>query len=102
MLVHQEEEEWQEVLAQQDSFQQAAEPARHAVQATGNTGNSPRAVHGPGALGAAEAPVLSDARSRDSQSESMQPDANMPAAKDRPDTVVVSSTYVHVQKTSIH
>lgn len=92
MLAQQEEEEWQEVLAKQDSFQQAAEPARDAVQATSYTGNSPRAVHGPGALDSAEAPVLSDAVSRDSKSESMQPDANTPAAEDQPDTITVSST----------
>lgn len=97
MLVQQEEEEWQEVLAQQDSFQQAAEPVRHAVQAAGNTGSSPGAVHGPGALDTAEAPVLSDPVSRDSNRESMQPDVNMPAAEDQPNTITVSLTCVHVQ-----
>ena len=91
MLVSQEEEEWQEVLAQQDSFQ----PVRNEAQATGKAGNRPSGVQAPGGLDAAQAQVSSDAVGRDSEGEAMQADALMPAAKDQPETIMVSSTHVH-------
>lgn len=98
MLVQQEEEEWHEVLAQHDSFQQA-ELVEQATQVTGKAGNSPNADHNPGALNAAQAPVLSDAVGRDSEGESMQADAVMPAAENQPkSTTTVSSTYVHMSE----
>ena len=95
ILVQQEEEEWQEVLAQQDSFQQAAEPVSHAAQATGKAGNNPSSVQAPAALQAAQAQVSSDAVGRDSEGEAMQADAPMPATKDQPEIIMVSSTHLH-------
>ena len=86
----QEEEEWKEVLAQQDSFQQAAEPVGDATQTIGNPGNSPIVAHGPGALTAAQAPAAADAAGRDSLGESMHAGALMPGAKDQDEAMAVS------------
>lgn len=94
----QEEEEWQEVLAQQDSFQQAAEPVTHAAQATGKPGNSPSGAQAPGARVAAQEQVSSDAVGRDSEGEAMQADELMPAAKDQTESIMVSLTIVHMEQ----
>ena len=98
MLIQQEEEEWQEVMAQHDSFQQAAEPVKQTAQVTGKPGNSPNADHGPGALNAAQAAFPSDAASRDSEGESMQVNAVMPAAKNQPKVITGSSKYMNMNE----
>ncbi|KAL3152067.1 hypothetical protein ABBQ32_001175 [Trebouxia sp. C0010 RCD-2024] len=89
-----EEAEWHEVLAQQDSFQRAAEPPQpvDVTQAPGKPALSPHAVQGPGgpALGAAQAAVPADATGRDSEGESMQADVRMPAATHQTGTLALT------------
>ena len=70
------------MLAQQDSFQRAAEPTLpvDVAQAPGNPANSPQAVHIPGAVDAAAAAVPGDAACRESEGNSMQAGVLLPAA----------------------
>lgn len=81
------------MLAQQDSFQRAAEPTQHAAEAAGSPANSPQSDHGPGALAQAAVPVA--AAGRGPEGESMQAHALMPAATDQAGAMVVSLTHVH-------
>lgn len=82
------------MLAQQDSFQRAAEPPQpvDVTQAPGKPALSPHAVQGPGgpALGAAQAAVPADATGRDSEGESMQADVRMPAATHQTGTLALT------------
>ena len=93
----QEEEEWQEVLAQQDSFQRAAEPTPpvEVEQTPGNPANSPQAVPTPGAVDAAQAALPADAAGRESEGNSMQAGVFMPAATEQSEAMLLGSHYTH-------
>ena len=90
----QEEEEWQEVLAQQDTWQQAAAPLQTPAEAPGNIGDSP--ANAPGPTSIAQAASSAANAGKDSRGEGEQTeltDALVPAGIEQAGAAAVSPLY---------
>ena len=92
VVARQEEEEWQEVLAQQDTCQQPAAPLQTPAEAPGNPGDGPANSLAPGTASNAQAATSAANAGRDSRVEGEQAemtDALVPAGIEQAEVAAV-------------